>query len=150
MIRTSTPEGLARAGAQRWFFDVWSRFYDLPPVQWATYWPVHDAILAELRRQPLRRILDVGCGTGIFADQADRELAPGGVAGCDLSAGMLAQAAARSRRVGWVRGDSARLPFRPGAFDAVVCTQAFHFFDQPQAWREFQALRDSTLKTARA
>ena len=30
------------------------------------------------------------------------------VAGCDLSTGMLAQAAARSRRVGWMRGDSAR------------------------------------------
>ncbi len=43
-----------------------------------------------------RSVLDVGCGTGIFADRLDRELAPGGVAGCDLSAGMLAEAAARS------------------------------------------------------
>jgi SAM-dependent methyltransferase len=40
--------------------------------------------------------------------------------------------------VAWVRGDSGRLPFRGGAVDAVVCTQAFHFFDQPLAWREFR------------
>jgi ubiquinone/menaquinone biosynthesis C-methylase UbiE len=39
--------------------------------------------------------------------------------------------------VGWVRGDSARLPVRNGAVDAVVTTQAFHFFDQPAAVREF-------------
>ena len=83
-------------------------------------------------------MIDVGCGTGIFADRLERELAPAGVAGCDLSAGMLAQAAARNRRIGWVRGDSARLPFRRGAVEAVVCTQAFHFFDQPAAWREFR------------
>jgi ubiquinone/menaquinone biosynthesis C-methylase UbiE len=37
-----------------------------------------------------------------------------------------------------VRGDSARLPVRTGSVDAVVCTQAFHFFDQPAAWAEFR------------
>jgi ubiquinone/menaquinone biosynthesis C-methylase UbiE len=106
-------------------------------VQRALYAAVQDRALAELRAWRPGNVLDVGCGTGIFAHRLDRELAPGGVAGCDLSAGMLAEAATRSRRVAWLRGDSARLPFRPGAFDAVVCTQAFHFFDQPQAWAEF-------------
>jgi ubiquinone/menaquinone biosynthesis C-methylase UbiE len=37
-----------------------------------------------------------------------------------------------------VRGDSARLPVRTGGIEAVVCTQAFHFFDQPAAWAEFR------------
>jgi ubiquinone/menaquinone biosynthesis C-methylase UbiE len=118
-------------------FDRVAHLYDTGWLQQALYAALQEKALGELRVRRPGSLLDVGCGTGIFADRVDRELAPGGVAGCDLSAGMLAEAAARSRGVGWVRGDSALLPFRPGAFDAVVCTQAFHFFDQPQAWREF-------------
>jgi ubiquinone/menaquinone biosynthesis C-methylase UbiE len=119
-------------------FDRVAHLYDTDWVQRALYTAVQERALAELRAWRPGSVLDVGCGTGIFADRIDRELAPGGAAGCDLSAGMLAEAAARSQRVGWVRGDSARLPFRRGAFDAVACTQAFHFFDQPQAWAEFR------------
>ncbi|MBV9410720.1 MAG: SAM-dependent methyltransferase, partial [Acidimicrobiia bacterium] len=51
-------------GPQRGFFDIWSRVYDLAPVQAAIYHPVHDAVLGELRMHPAPRILDVGCGTG--------------------------------------------------------------------------------------
>ena len=119
-------------------FDRFAHLYDTGWLQRALYAAVQDQALTELRAWNPGSVLDVGCGTGIFADRLERRLTPGGVAGCDLSAGMLAEAAARSRRVAWVRGDSARLPFRPGAFDAVVCTQAFHFFDQPQAWAEFR------------
>ena len=119
-------------------FDRAARIYDTGWLQRALYVAVQDRALTELRAQNPGSVLDVGCGTGIFAARLDRELVPGGVAGCDLSGGMLAEAAARSRRVGWVRGDSARLPIRSGGVEAVVCTQAFHFFDQPAAWAEFR------------
>jgi ubiquinone/menaquinone biosynthesis C-methylase UbiE len=119
-------------------FDRVARLYDTGWLQRALYVAVQDRALAELRAVRPGSVLDVGCGTGIFAARLDREFVPGGVAGCDLSGGMLAEAAARSRRVGWVRGDSGRLPVRTGAVDAIVCTQAFHFFDQPAAWSEFR------------
>jgi ubiquinone/menaquinone biosynthesis C-methylase UbiE len=118
-------------------FDRFAHIYDTGWLQRALYLALQERALAELRAWRPRSVVDVGCGTGIFADRLQRELAGAAVAGCDLSAGMLAQAAARTRRVGWVRGDSARLPFRRASVDAVVCTQAFHFFDQPAAWREF-------------
>ena len=119
-------------------FDRIAHLYDAGWLQRALYTAVQQDALAELRSVQPRSALDVGCGTGIFAARLDRELVPGGVAGCDLSGGMLAEAGARSRRVGWVRGDSAHLPLRAGAVEAVVCTQAFHFFDQPAAWAEFR------------
>ena len=125
-------------GPQRAFFDVWSRVYDLPPVQAAIYHPVHDAVLGELRAHPAGRILDVGCGTGDLTARLRAELTVDMVAGCDFSAGMLQQAAARTRAVRWLQGDATRLPFAGGPFDAVVSTEAFHWFPDPDAaLREF-------------
>ena len=125
-------------GPQRGFFDVWSRVYDLAPVQAAIYHPVHDAVLGELRMHPAPRILDVGCGTGDLTarlrDELDTEL----VAGCDFSAGMLEQAHARTHAVRWLQGDATKLPFDDGHFDAVVSTESFHWFPDPDAaLREF-------------
>jgi ubiquinone/menaquinone biosynthesis C-methylase UbiE len=119
-------------------FDRVAHLYDMGWLQRALYAAVQERAFQELRAARPGSVLDVGCGTGIFAARLEEELAPGGVVGCDMSAGMLAEAATRSRRVHWVRGDSARLPLRDGAVDAVVCTQAVHFFDQPAAWAEFR------------
>jgi ubiquinone/menaquinone biosynthesis C-methylase UbiE len=125
-------------GANRWFFDAWSRFYDWPVVQWATYRPVHNAVLSALEPLAGRRVLDIGCGTGQLAERVHQSHPRATVVGCDFSAGMLRQAAARSRGVGWVCGNACGLPFQDRAFAAVVCTEAFHWFpDQDAALAEF-------------
>jgi ubiquinone/menaquinone biosynthesis C-methylase UbiE len=131
------PVRARRRGAQRGLFDLWSLFYDLPPVQWATYWPVHDAVVRALGAERATSVLDIGCGTGQLTVRVKHELAPARVAGCDYSRGMLRQARRRSADVGWVQGDAGALPFRDGAFDAVISTEAFHWFpDQRQALTE--------------
>lgn len=126
-------------------FDAVSRGYDQPLLQRLVYRPAHDMALEELRAHGVRRVLDVGCGTGIFSARMSDELRAE-VIGCDLSAGMLEKAAERSQTVDWVRGDATKLPLPDGAVDAVVCTEAFHFFDQPAALSEFgRVVRDDGL-----
>jgi len=84
-------------------------------------------------------LLDVGCGTGQLVSRLAREHPRLRAVGCDFSSGMLRQAAARGATQSWVRGDACRLPFRSGAFDVVVSTEAFHWFpDQAAALQEFR------------
>ena len=129
---------MAERGPNRWFFDAWSRIYDLPFVQAATYRPVHNVVLRALHETRTRRVLDIGCGTGQLAARIRAELPAAAVVGCDFSAGMLQRAAARVDTINWVRGDAGRLPFHDGIFDAIVSTEAFHWFpDQNAALREF-------------
>lgn len=120
------------------FFDRVSRVYDSSLLQSLLYRPGQDLALEELRTAGSRRVVDVGCGTGIFAARLRSELAAELVCGCDLSEGMLRRAAARSDRVEWIKADSGRLPLGGESVDAVVCTEAFHFFDQPAALAEFR------------
>jgi ubiquinone/menaquinone biosynthesis C-methylase UbiE len=127
-----------RRGPDQLFFDLWSRVYDAPLVQRLTYRPVQEAVLRRLRSGSPGRVLDVGCGTGRLAARIRRELHPAAAVGCDFSQGMLHQAAQADSVLPWVRADALRLPFRDGSFDAVVSTEAFHWFpDQDAALAEF-------------
>lgn len=137
--------GVRGTGPTRGFFDAWSRVYDFPLLQYATYRPVHDAVLHALATEPCARVLDIGCGTGRLAERLGAEgRGVRAVVGCDFSAGMLTHAAARLRptlggpvRVALVRGDAMRLPFAAASFDAAVSTEAFHWFpDQDAALRD--------------
>ena len=128
----------ARRGPDRWFFDVWSHFYDAPLVQRLTYRPEHTAVLRGLRRAAHARVLDVGCGTGLLAARVRQELPGAYVVGCDLSHGMLARALRHGRVEALVQGSALALPFRDASFETIVCTEAFHWFpDQSSALREF-------------
>jgi ubiquinone/menaquinone biosynthesis C-methylase UbiE len=118
-------------------FDRIARIYDTPILQRVAYRPNHDAVVSELRRSGARRVLDVGCGTGILTTRIWRDLRPEVVYGCDPSPGMLEQAHERSHDVRWLQGTAERVPLDDRALDAVVTTEAFQFFDQPAALDEF-------------
>jgi len=79
---------------------------------------------------PVERVLDLAGGTGrAAAALPDRD-----VTVVDAAPGMLARA--RAKGLPAVRGDATRLPFRDGAFDAVVVTDALHHLDAPAALDE--------------
>jgi ubiquinone/menaquinone biosynthesis C-methylase UbiE len=141
MSALAAPAHHGAGGRPRWLqpaFDVWARAYDNPTAQALVYRPVHDQVVAAVRDAGARRVLDVGCGTGILADRLVQELGVA-VTGCDWSAAMIGRAAHRNPAVGCIRGDATRLPAGDATFDAVVATEAFHWFpDQPAALAEFR------------
>jgi ubiquinone/menaquinone biosynthesis C-methylase UbiE len=51
---------------------------------------------------------------------------------------MLARARERSADVRWVEGSAEKLPFDDESFDAIVTTEAFHWFDQARALADFR------------
>lgn len=118
-------------------FTRWSENYDRCVLQWLLFGPSHRAIIRRLRQRfgdrPLK-VLDVGCGTGVFAARIREALPNATVWGVDLVAGMLARGRDRWRHhrghVAPVQGDSERLPFASGSFDAVTCANSFHHYPQ--------------------
>ena len=116
-------------------FTRWSESYDQCILQWLLFGPSHRAIIARIREQwgdkPLR-VLDIGCGTGIFAERIREALPSAQVVGIDLVSGMLQKGAERWRKhagsVAAIQADSERLPFDRGTFDVVTCANSFHHY----------------------
>lgn len=116
-------------------FTRWSRSYDRSILQRLLFGPSHRAMIRcmqeRLGDRPIR-VLDIGCGTGVFAERIRAALPSATVWGVDLVAGMLAKGAGRWRthaaHVQPVQGDSERLPFAAGSFDVVTCANSFHHY----------------------
>jgi ubiquinone/menaquinone biosynthesis C-methylase UbiE len=116
-------------------FNRWSESYDRCILQWLLFGPSHRALIRRIRAvagdRPIR-ILDIGCGTGVFAARLMGAFPDAEVWGIDLVAGMLAKGAERWRmhagHVQPVQADSERLPFDTGTFDVVTCANSFHHY----------------------
>jgi ubiquinone/menaquinone biosynthesis C-methylase UbiE len=106
--------------------------------------PSHRVLIRRIRelagQMPLR-LLDVGCGTGVFASKLRAAFPRAEVCGLDLVADMLRKGRSRWHpdRALPVRGDSERLPFGSGLFDIVTCANSFHHYpNQPRAVAEMR------------
>lgn len=90
--------------------------------------------------EPGDAVLDVACGTGIVARTAAGTVGSDGrVVGLDLNKAMLTVAARVRPDLEWHQGDVARLAFRDGEFDVVLCQMALMFFpDRARAFREMR------------
>jgi len=78
-----------------------------------------------------RRLLDVGCGTGIVTRRLAAARPATEVTGADLTYGMARMAAARLPGA-IVLADSRALPFPDATFDAVTSVWLLHLLDDPE------------------
>ena len=111
-------------------FDPWPERYE----QWFTT-PIGKLIKAyeaELVLEMLRplhgdRILDAGCGTGVFTQDVISKGAA--VVGLDLSFPMLTRAREKLSGTGFtaLQGDMTRLPFKDRTFDRSLSITAIEF-----------------------
>lgn len=87
-----------------------------------------------------QRVLEVGCGNGIFLPRLAEQVGPAGkVVGIDhaesfvLEARSKVAAAGLSTIVAVEQADAYRLPFDNGVFDAVHCERVLMHLDDPDA-----------------
>jgi ubiquinone/menaquinone biosynthesis C-methylase UbiE len=120
-------------------FVRWSDSYDRCILQWLIFGPSHRALIRRIREVVgghRARVLDVGCGTGVFATRLREALPHVEVYGVDLVAEMLRKGHSRWRsqpdRVFPVQGDSERLPFPSGCFDIITCSNSFHHYPRQE------------------
>ena len=96
--------------------------------------PVHE-LLAREGELAGRRVLDIGCGTGIHAAILAERFGCK-VAGIDASAGMLAEARAKLPDADLRQAVAEELPFGDGTFDAALMMLVVHHLDRPRAFAE--------------
>jgi ubiquinone/menaquinone biosynthesis C-methylase UbiE len=116
-------------------FTRWSQTYDKSILQWLLFAPSHRVLIQRIRDtagERSIRILDVGCGTGVFASKIRASIPRAEVCGVDLVSGMLSKGERRWKlhqgHVLPVQGDSERLPFASESFDIVTCANSFHHY----------------------
>jgi ubiquinone/menaquinone biosynthesis C-methylase UbiE len=120
----------SKAASRRWFDRRAGGYEGGATSRWRD--PVQQASLAALDLTGDDLLLDVGCGTGAASRAASTEVDL--VVGMDLAPEMIRRATELARAVENVRflvADSEQLPFRDGAFTAVLCSNSFHHYPDP-------------------
>jgi SAM-dependent methyltransferase len=101
------------------------------------YKPFEELLAAALPAAgAVKRVLDVGCGTGATTLALARRLGPeGSCLGVDISDPMVNGARVRAEReglrAGFLRADAQTHTFEAGGFDLIVSRFGVMFFDQP-------------------
>ena len=99
------------------------------------------------------RVVDLGCGSGVFTDALQRR----GYCctGVDLSSKLIAIARNKFPTIKFIEGDVEQLPFNDGSFDGVLLSGLIHHRPDPvwlrerglthsAAWRKIRRLRSKS------
>jgi SAM-dependent methyltransferase len=117
----------------------WGPLWGARPADWAAneeqQLPTYEEAIRRVGIAPGQRVLEVGCGTGVFLRAAADRGAE--VAGIDASDALLEIARRRVPEADLRRGDMQFLPYEDDRFDVVAGFNAFFFAeDMVAALRE--------------
>ena len=104
----------------------------------------YPPILEELEKESFHDVLDCGCGTGPMIQLLNEKYPDKHYVGLDLTPEMIRVAQAkRLSNTEFIVGDSENLPFAEESFDAVICSNSFHHYPNPQNFFDstYQVLR---------
>ena len=95
----------------------------------------YPQMLAELEREPFADVLDVGCGTGAVIELLHDTYPNAHYTGLDLTPAMIEVASAKGLpNCEFMVDDAENLPFADASFDAVLSSNSFHHYPNPEAF----------------
>lgn len=106
-----------------------ARARDWAEVQEAMLAPLYEAVLHRMAIGANRKILDIGCGSGMFCQMAAQSGAQ--VCGLDAAEPLLSIARERVSQGDFRTGEMEELPYPHRTFDAVVGINSFQFAASP-------------------
>ncbi len=90
-------------------------------------------IAAELANEDYEDLLDCGCGTGPMISLLYENDSKKNYTGLDITPKMIEVAKEKNLEgVNWIVGDCENLPFEENSFDAIICSNSFHHYPNPQ------------------
>lgn len=129
---SSLKAGSTDSQAVRAYYDDWAGSYDAALESWDYRAPGDAAAILGEYLKPGERVLDVGCGTGLFA-AALKQRVDCRLDGIDISPASLEIAEARGTYDALQRHDlqAVPLPEPDDAFDAAACIGVLTYIEQP-------------------
>ena len=128
----------SRAVAALYEGRLWRRCWIVRLFTGISFEAEREIVTGALKVGPGTRVLDLGCGPGIYSRPLARAARPGPVFGLDISRAMLGQAARSARSEGLpnlhlIRADAVHLPLARSSVDRVNCCGALHLFEDTAA-----------------
>lgn len=110
--------------------SIQGKLWSTAPPYWAQHFepwfsPMYQAVLKQLELSDKDRLLDAGCGSGLFTHLAVRTGAE--VIGVDAALGLLELARLRNPQNSFLQEDLETLPFKADTFDVVTGFNSFQY-----------------------
>ena len=92
-------------------------------------------ILEELEKEEFSSLLDAGCSPAPMISLLAEKYPTRHYTGLDLTPAMIEQAKKKNiPNADFVVGDCEKFPFGENTFDAIICSNSFHHYPNPQAF----------------
>ena len=110
--------------------SIQGKLWSIAPPYWAQHFepwfsPMYLDVLKQLDLSDRDRLLDAGCGSGLFTHLAARTGAE--VIGVDAAQGLLELARLRDPQISFLQEDLEKLPFKDNNFDVVTGFNSFQY-----------------------